>query len=113
MVMRCGRSFGVVVWGLFVFCCGLSAQSSANISLEERVMMASRSYHVVSTFFPGLSQDKFDAAYEKYLAIIVRAEDRRAFDLASMELVADLHDGHSWFCDKWLDENYGAPIGIL
>jgi carboxyl-terminal processing protease len=112
MVMRCGRYCGVVSV-LFVFCCGLFAQSSTNISSEERVMMASRIYHVVSTFFPGLSQDKFDAAYEKYLTTILRAEDRRAFDLASMEFVADLHDGHSWFYDKWLDENYGAPIGIL
>jgi carboxyl-terminal processing protease len=113
IAMRCGRFCGVVACVLIVFCCGLSAQSSANISLEERVMMASRIYHVVSTFFPGLSQDKFDVAYEKYLATILRAEDRRTFDLASMELVADLHDGHSWFYDKWLDQTYGAPIGIL
>ena len=76
-------------------------------------MMTSRIYHVVSTFFPGLSQDKFDAAYEKYLSTILRTEDRRAFDLASMEFVADLHDGHTWFYDKWLDQNHGAPIGIL
>ncbi len=76
-------------------------------------MMASRIYHVVSTFFPGLSQQKFDPAYEKYLSTILRTEDRRAFDLASMEFVADLHDGHSWFYDKWLDKNDGAPIGIL
>jgi carboxyl-terminal processing protease len=30
-----------------------------------------------------------------------------------MEFVADLHDGHTWFYDKWLDQNHGAPIGIL
>ena len=95
-----------------VFCSGVFAQSSS-ISVEERVMMASRIYHVVSTFFPGLSQEKFDAAYEKYLSTILRTGDRRAFDLASMEFVADLHDGHTWFYDKWLDQNYGAPIGIL
>jgi carboxyl-terminal processing protease len=97
---------------LLILCNILSAQPTS-ISPEDRVMMASRIYHVISTFFPGLSQEKFDTAYERYLSTILRAEDRKAFDLASMEFVADLHDGHSWFYDKWLDQNYGAPIGIL
>ena len=113
IVIQRTRLVAFVVSVLCVFCCGLFAQSSTSISLQERVMMASRIYHVVSTFFPGLSQDKFDAAYEKYLSTILRTEDRRAFDLASMEFVADLHDGHTWFYDKWLDQNHGAPIGIL
>lgn len=97
---------------LLISCNILSAQSTA-ISQEDRVMMASRIYHVISTFFPGLAQDKFDSAYERYLSTILRTEDRKAFDLASMEFVADLHDGHSWFYDTWLDQNDGAPIGIL
>jgi carboxyl-terminal processing protease len=102
-----------VVFIVVCVCCVAVFAQSSPISVEERVMMASRIYHVVSTFFPGLSQDKFDAAYQRYLSTILRTEDRRAFDLASMEFVADLHDGHSWFYDKWLDQNYGAPIGIL
>jgi len=112
-VIQRTRLLVAVVSVLCVFCCGLFAQSPTSISLEERVMMASRIYHVISTFFPGLSQEKFDVAYEQYLSTILRTEDRRAFDLASMEFVADLHDGHTWFYDKWLDQNYGAPIGIL
>src|SRR5512133_101415 len=87
--------------------------SSAAIDLQERVMMALQIYHVISTFFPGLSQEKFDAAYRQYLATILRTEDRREFDLASLEFVADLHDGHSWFYDKWLDQTYAQPIGFL
>ncbi len=87
--------------------------SSAAIDLQDRVMMASQIYHVISTFFPGLSQEKFDVAYRQYLATILRTEDRREFDLASMEFVADLHDGHSWFYDKWLDQTYAQPIGFL
>lgn len=75
--------------------------------------MASRIYHIVSTFFPGLSQEKFDADYEQYLSTILRSDDRREFDLASMKLIADLHDGHSWFYDNWLDQTFGQPIGIL
>jgi hypothetical protein len=91
----------------------LRAQSSAAISLQERVMMGSQIYHIISTFYPGLSQDKFDMAYQQYLAIILRTENRRDFDLASMMFVAGLHDGHSWFYDNWLDGTYGQPIGFL
>ena len=75
--------------------------------------MASQIYHTISTFFPGLSQEKFDAAYQHYLAVILRTEDRREFDLASIEFVADLHNGHSWFYDNWLDQTYGQPTGFL
>ena len=91
----------------------LRAQTAATISLEKRVMMASQIYHLISTFYPGLSQDKFDAAYRQYLAVILRTENRHDFDLASMEFVAGLHDGHSWFYDNWLDRTYGQPIGFL
>jgi carboxyl-terminal processing protease len=91
----------------------LLAQSPQTISPQTRLLMASRIYHVVSTFFPGLSQEKFDTDYEQYLGTILRSEDRREFDLASMKLIADLHDGHSWFYDNWLDQTYGQPIGFL
>lgn len=91
----------------------LLAQSSTTIAPGDRLFMASQIYHIVSTFFPGLAQQKFDAAYKQYLATILRTEDRREFDLASMAFVAELHDGHSWFYDNWLDQNDGQPIGIL
>ena len=112
-MIHCRRiaSYSVIV--LLISCKLLSAQSSNAISLEDRAMMASRMYHVISTFFPGLAQDKFDTAYQSYLSRILRTEDRKAFDLASMEFVADLHDGHSWFYDTWLDQNGGAPMGFL
>ena len=92
---------------------GVRAQNSETISLPDRVMMASQIYHVISTFFPGLSQKKFDADYQLYLETIFHSDERREFDLKSMALVATLHDGHSWFYDNWLDRSYGQPIGIL
>jgi len=106
-----GIALGVVAMPLVGS--GLRAETTGTISLEDRVMMASQIYHVVSTFFPALSQEKFDAAYKHYLATVLRTEDRREFDLASMELVADLHDGHSWFYDNWLRDAYGQPVGFL
>jgi carboxyl-terminal processing protease len=87
--------------------------SSSAVSLETRVLTASKIYHLVSTFFPSLDQARFDAAYSGYLRQILTIEDRREFDLASMELLATLHDGHTWFDDKWLDDNYGQPIGFF
>src|SRR5215467_4310296 len=89
----------VVLAGL-AFKTRLRAQAGETISLQERAFMASQLYHVISTFFPGISQDKFDAAYKQYLGEVLRSEDRREFDLNSMKFVADLHDGHSWFYDK-------------
>ena len=83
------------------------------ISLEDRVRMATQIYHIISTFFPGLPQEKFDADYAEYLRTILHSDDRRKFDLSSMEFVARLHDGHSWFYDNWLDQTYGQPIGLL
>jgi carboxyl-terminal processing protease len=89
------------------------AQTSGTISLRDRVVMASRIYRIVSTFFPELSQSKFDAAYEEYVDRIVKLDGRRDFDLATMEFIADLHDGHSWFYDTWLDKNSGEPVGFI
>jgi carboxyl-terminal processing protease len=97
----------------FVFEGSLRAQVGDTISLQERAFMAAQIYNVISTFFPGLAQDKFDAAYKRYLDMVLRSDDHREFDLNSMALVADLHDGHSWFYDNWLDHKYGQPIGIL
>lgn len=92
---------------------GTLAQPSSEISLRDRVRVATQIYHQVNTFYPELSQKQFDHDYAEYLAQILGASvDRRAFDLASMALVATLHDGHSWFYDDWLASNYGQPLGL-
>lgn len=85
---------------------------SEKLSLEERLVVASKIYRIVSTFFPHLSQEAFDAQYGEYISRILKSEDRRDFDVISMELVASLHDGHTWFYDNWLDKNYGQPVGF-
>ena len=90
----------------------VSAQATEKLPLQERVLMVSKIYRIVSTFFPHLSQEQFDARYTEYVSRILGIEDRREFDLASMEFVAGLHDGHTWFYDNWLDRNYGQPIGF-
>jgi len=76
-------------------------------------MVATKIYQQVATFFPDLSQKQFDDDYGVYLAEILKpSDDRRSFDLASMSVVATLHDGHTWFYDDWLDKNYRQPVGL-
>lgn len=89
------------------------SQSEDKMSLIDRLMIASRIYHQVSTFFPDLSQESFDRDYAEYLKLVSGgSDDRREFDLASMALLASLHDGHTWFYDNWLDQAYGGPVGF-
>lgn len=72
-----------------------AAQSPGVISLRDRALTASKIYHQISTFFPDLTQKQFDQDYTAYLAeVLGPSDDRREFDLASMALVATLHDGH-------------------
>lgn len=104
----------LLLFSAFANASGARAQSpTSTISLEDRVRMATQIYHTVSTFFPGLSQEKFDLDYAEYLRTILPSDDRREFDLASMELVARLHDGHSWFYDNWLDQTTAQPNGFI
>ncbi|HYE15975.1 MAG TPA: S41 family peptidase [Pyrinomonadaceae bacterium] len=75
----------------------------SNLSAEERAFVAAKIYSAVNTYFahwqavPGLD---FDAEFKKYLARATRAESRLDFDLATMELVASLRNGHTAFYDR-------------
>jgi carboxyl-terminal processing protease len=108
------------VWGrllvfvaISVFSRSSVAQSPDKISATDRIMTASKIYHQISTFFPDLQQKNFDQHYSEYLKLVLSAsDDRRDFDLASMALVATLHDGHTWFYDNWFDQAYGHPVGF-
>lgn len=103
----------LVLLAISFFRGNLVAQSPDQISATDRVMVASKIYHQISTFFPDLQPKAFDQQYAEYLKLILNAsDDRREFDLASMALVAALHDGHTWFYDKWLDQAYGRPVGF-
>jgi carboxyl-terminal processing protease len=89
------------------------AQSLDNISAMDRMLIASKVYHQISTFFPDLQQKNFDQQYSEYLKLVLNSSDsRRDFDLASMALVATLNDGHTWFYDRWLDQVAGRPVGF-
>lgn len=88
---------------------------SASISLTDRVVIASQIYSSVQIYFghwkgaPNLDLDK---AYAHYIQQVLASDNRRDFDLASMEFVAALQNGHSGFGDKWLRDTFGQMIGF-
>lgn len=86
--------------------------ADGTIPLGERVFIASKIYSLIPTFFahwngtPGLD---LDVAYRVYLNEILSSNDRRQFDLATMEFVAKLRNGHTGFWDPWFIDHYGQP----
>ena len=65
----------------------------------------------------GLQTPGLDVSYKTYLRTALTSDDRRQFDLATIEFVSQLHDGHTFFWDTWLDQSsqplrfYAAPLG--
>src|SRR4051812_45285102 len=85
------------------------------LSLDQRVWMASKIYSTIQTYFghwQAIPEFDLDTSYQKYLAQILPTDDRRTFDLATMELFAQLKNGHSFFLDPWLNETYNQPLGF-
>lgn len=54
----------------------------------------------------------FDEAFHMYLAEIASIKTRLDFDLATMRLMACLHNGHTAFDDEWLWQTHGEPLGF-
>jgi carboxyl-terminal processing protease len=87
----------------------------ARISLADRLFIFSKSYASAQHYFahwedvPGLD---LDALYRRYLPEVTATTDRYQFDLLMMRFVDELHNGHSWFRDKWLARTHGGDIGF-
>src|ERR1700730_719713 len=105
---------------LFMTCLGALAQVSLAqepnpLALRDRVLIASKIYYAIETYFGQwgtLSPQGFEAAYQAYLDRILKTDNRREFSLATMELFATLRSGHTWFRDQRLQELDGQPLGL-
>jgi carboxyl-terminal processing protease len=101
---------------LFVFVANLaSAQAnSAQLGAEDRAFMASKVTSLVQGYFfsakDAPSSDS-DASCKAYVQTALMSDDRRQFDLATIEFVAQLHNGHTFFWDEWL-ERINQPMGF-
>lgn len=116
-VSRAGRALFSLV---FLLCClgrraTGQATSDSKLSIEDRVFTASKVYSLLQSYFSsgtGTSDLSLDGAYKIYLRTVLATDDRRQFDLATIEFVAQLHNGHTFFWDAWLDKNNQQPLGF-
>lgn len=77
----------------------------ADVTPEERAFVAAKVYQYVTTYFAHRRASPvkdFDAAFKQYLSRAMKADGRAGFDLATMELVASLGNGHTQFVDRQL-----------
>jgi carboxyl-terminal processing protease len=90
--------------------------ANAKFSLDEPVFTASKVYSLLQLYLSyttrGASGPGFDASYKSYLRTVLDTDDRRQFDLATMEFVAQMHNSHTFFWDAWLDKNNQQPLGF-
>jgi len=89
--------------------------AEAKLPLHDRVWIAAQIYSAINVYFGhwrGVPELNLDQEFQSYLDEIIATDDRRSFDLASMELVAKLMNGHTGFRDRWLTDNYGQSLGF-
>ncbi|HYW09336.1 MAG TPA: S41 family peptidase [Longimicrobium sp.] len=93
----------------------LGAQSADTLPVATRERIVSELDRNVKRYFahweavPDLDYPREFAAYR---ARAVATADRRAFDLAAMEFMAGLRNGHTGYGDQWLWERDGAPLPL-
>jgi carboxyl-terminal processing protease len=88
----------------------------AHVSLAMRMRVATSIKETVQTYFAhweGAPDLDFDQAFDAYINEIARTDDRRSFDLATMALLAKLHNGHTKFGDEWLWAQSGNRTGLV
>jgi len=93
-----------------------SQQTGTNeLSLQERAFIAGKIYSSVNTYYAhwqAVPDLDFDAAFKEYLDHALKASGRLEFDLATLEFISKLRNGHTGFFDQWLRDNYGQPLGL-
>jgi carboxyl-terminal processing protease len=104
----------------FLFCClGQLATgqgtADAKFTIDERVFTASRVYSLLRSYFSsarGAPDPSLNISFKSYLRTVLSTNDRRQFDVATIEFVTQLHNGHTFFWDAWLDKNNHQPLGF-
>ena len=108
------REAYVCVLLLFSFAKLASGQpmNATKLNADVRAYTASKVGSLVQGyFFSAKDLSGLDASYESYLRRSLETDDRRQFDLTTMEFMAQLHDGHTFFWDTSLDKS-NQPLGF-
>ena len=95
----------------------VSAQvrTDTKLALDERAFTASKVYSLLQLYsfsYQTASPPDLDGSYKNYLQKVLATDDRRQFDLATIEFVAQLHSGHTFFWDAWLNKENNQPLGF-
>jgi len=87
---------------------------AGTLTVTDRVFVASRIYAALDSFaqWQNVPDLNVDAAYRSYLDKALGAQDREAFDRATMEFLATLHNSHSVLVDMALMQQSG-PLPFL
>src|SRR5437016_5112479 len=104
----------LVFLGLFAALASGQSRDS-HLEVETKIWVATKLYSSIQVYFAhaeGAPLFDLDRDYKEYLKAAFAAEDRRAFDLASMAFTGKLRNGHSGFYDEWLQKNHGQPLGF-
>jgi carboxyl-terminal processing protease len=104
----------IILFAMTQLACGQSA-TEETLTPAERAFIASKIYSTLQLYFFGWKTQpgiEFDIAYRTYLEKALAADSRRQFDLATMEFVARLQNGHTFFWDTWLDKGNGQSLGF-
>jgi carboxyl-terminal processing protease len=104
---------------IFLLCCVVQLLTGrttldAKLTIDERAFAASKVFSLLQIYFSseGQPEPSLDVSYKNYLRTALATDDHRQFDLATMEFVAQLHNGHTFFWDTWLDQNNQLPLGF-
>ena len=100
--MTCGRT--ILTIGIAVVAnSSASGQSAAELSVADRVLVASAINAYVQQYFAhwdGVNRDSVAASYREYVERIVQTRlTRREFDEATLRFMASLRNGHTQFFD--------------
>lgn len=89
-------------------------QQDDRISIKDRMWVAAKTYAAIHQYFAhwqGVPDLNFEVAYQHYLEQAAATDDRKAFDLATLGLIAQLRNGHTGFADSWLMMR-AQPVGF-
>jgi carboxyl-terminal processing protease len=81
------------------------------LSIDNRIFTVSKVESLLKLYLFSENNSEFDLSYALYIKDILTMGDRQKFDLAVIQFVADLHNGHTFFWDTWLDK-FNQPIGF-
>jgi carboxyl-terminal processing protease len=91
------------------------ANADAKVSITERIFSATKVHSLLQLYFSSgqaASNPGLGVSFESYLPTVLATEDRPQFDLATIEFVAQRHNGHTFFWDTWLDQDNQHPLGF-